>query len=58
MDAGDKALIRQQAGVAYVDENASSDDKEKVNIFAVESDSFIVPNIVDGRLYEKREKSL
>ncbi|WP_024407020.1 ABC transporter permease [Streptococcus suis] len=53
VDAGDKALIRQQAGVAYVDENATSDEKEKVNIFAVESDSFIIPNIVEGRLYEK-----
>lgn len=53
VDASDKALIRQQAGVAYVDENATSDEKEKVNIFAVESDSFIVPNIVEGRLYEK-----
>lgn len=53
VDASDKALIRQQGGVAYVDENATSDEKEKVNIFAVESDSFIVPNIVEGRLYEK-----
>ncbi len=40
VDASDKALIRQQAGVAYVDENATSGEKEKVNIFAVESDSF------------------
>ncbi|MGQ7374279.1 FtsX-like permease family protein [Streptococcus suis] len=53
VEANDKALIRQQAGVAYVDENATSDEKEKVNIFAVESDSFIIPNIVDGRLYKK-----
>ncbi len=53
VDAGDKALIRQQAGVAYVDKDATTDEKEKVNIFAVETDSFIVPNIVEGRLYEK-----
>ena len=53
VDAGDKALIRQQAGVAYVDKDAATDEKEKVNIFAVETDSFIVPNIVEGRLYEK-----
>lgn len=53
VQADQKALLRQQAGVAWVDENASSDEKEKVNIFAVESDSFIVPNIVEGRLYEK-----
>ncbi|WP_105145076.1 ABC transporter permease [Streptococcus suis] len=53
VDAGNKALIRQQAGVAYVDENATSDEKEKVNIFAVEPDSFIIPNIVEGRLYKK-----
>lgn len=36
-----------------MDENATSGEKEKVNIFAVEADSFIVPNIVEGRLYEK-----
>lgn len=53
VEAKDKALIRQQAGVAYVDENASPDDKEKVTIFAVEAASFLVPNIVEGRLYEK-----
>lgn len=53
VDASSKALIRQQAGVAYVHENASSEEKEKVNIFAVETDSFILPNIVEGRLYEK-----
>ncbi len=29
VDASDKALIRQQAGVAYVDENASSDEKKR-----------------------------
>ncbi|HFI0056391.1 TPA: ABC transporter permease [Streptococcus suis] len=53
VEADQKALIRQQAGVAYVKEDASSDDKEKVNIFAVEADSFLEPNIVQGRLYEK-----
>ncbi|NQG97608.1 ABC transporter permease [Streptococcus suis] len=53
VQADQKALIRQQAGVAWVNENTSSDDKEKVNIFGVEADSFIVPNIVEGRLYEK-----
>lgn len=53
VDVGDKALIRQQAGVAYVDKDAATDEKEKVNIFAVDTDSFIVPNIVEGRLYEK-----
>lgn len=53
VEADQKALIRQQAGVAYVKEDASSDDKEKVNIFAVEAGSFLEPNIVQGRLYEK-----
>lgn len=36
-----------------MDKDAATDEKEKVNIFAVETDSFIVPNIVEGRLYEK-----
>ncbi len=53
VEADQKALIRQQAGVAYVDEDASSDDKEKVTILAVEAASFLEPNVVEGRLYEK-----
>ncbi len=52
VEADEKALISQQAGVAWVDENANSDDKEKVNIFGVEAGSFLEPNIVEGRLYE------
>ncbi|MDQ8819757.1 MULTISPECIES: ABC transporter permease [Streptococcus] len=48
----DKALIRQQAGVAYVDEKA----KERITIFAVEADSFIAPNVVEGRLYDKNSE--
>ncbi|MBO4107420.1 ABC transporter permease [Streptococcus suis] len=54
VQADQKALIRQQAGVAWVEENASSDDKEKVNIFGVEAGSFLEPNIVEGRLYEEK----
>ncbi|MDG3132124.1 ABC transporter permease [Streptococcus suis] len=51
--AENTALVRQQAGVAYVKEDSKSDEKEKITIFAVEEDSFLEPNIVEGRLYEK-----
>ncbi|GGE28725.1 ABC transporter permease [Streptococcus himalayensis] len=51
--ADEKALLKQQAGAAWVKKDASSDDKEKISVFAIEKGSFIEPNIVEGRLFEK-----
>ncbi|MBF0777269.1 FtsX-like permease family protein [Streptococcus cuniculi] len=53
VSAKEKALLKQQAGAAWVKEDAGSDDKEKITIFAIEKGTFIEPDIVEGRLFEQ-----
>ncbi len=51
--ADEKALIKQQVGAAWVKEEATSDDKEKISVFAIERGTFLVPNIIEGRVFER-----
>ncbi len=58
IEADEVASLSQFSGIVWTGEKPSKDEKEKVSFFAIEPESFLAPDIVEGRLFKEDNEAV